>query len=305
MQITPFWASIALLRVLPVLAQTTPTPTPTSAAPSCTASLVTSLCSYPTPGLDFAVASDGKPSCWNYCNAHPPCNFVIFAAGNPLTGTGTCWLYPGESFDASAGSSDCANPYLSVYDQPVCRGSGTPTSGSCAATATPSAVASVCGYPTPPDDCFSTCTASENASDCLSQCAKADSCSYVVFNPHNPDNSPYSSGTCWMYPSGTYDARAATTCSGPPEQFVYKNECPKPSPSSSPASSSASSSATARSSTETTKTGSTASGTVGAGTAAVADAALATTSKTSASTALRLTNPLAIYMAVLLWQGIA
>jgi hypothetical protein len=300
MQTTPFWASIALLRALPVLAQTTPTPTPTatSAAPSCTASLVTSLCSYPTPGPDFAVAIDSKASCWDYCNAHPPCSFVIFAAGNPYTGTGTCWLYPGESFDASAGSSDCANPYLSVYDQPVCRSSGSPTSGNCAATATPSAIASVCGYPTPSDDCFSTCTASESASDCLSQCAKADSCSYVVFNPHNPDNSPYSSGTCWMYPSGTYDAGAATTCSGPPEQFVYKNACPKPSHSTSSASS-ASSSAPARSST-----GSTVSGTVGAGTAAVANAALATTSKTSASTALQLTHPLAICMAILLWQGI-
>ncbi|EHK47255.1 uncharacterized protein TrAtP1_010087 [Trichoderma atroviride] len=299
MKMTPFWASIALLRVLPVLAQTTTTPTPTatSAAPSCTASLVTSLCSYPTPGPDFAVASAGKASCWNYCNAHPPCSFVIFAAGNPYTGTGTCWVYPGESFDASAGSSDCANPYLSVYDQPVCRG-GTPTSGDCAATASPSAVASVCGYPTPPDDCFSTCSASEGASDCLSQCAKADSCSYVVFNPHNPDNSPYASGSCWMYSNGTYDAGAATTCSGPPEQFVYKNACPKPSPSSS--------SAPARSSTGAAGTESTATGTVGSGTAVVANAALAsTTSKTSASTALRFTNPLAIYVAGLLWQAIA
>ncbi|UKZ52903.1 hypothetical protein TrVGV298_006689 [Trichoderma virens] len=218
----------------------------------------------------------------------PPCNFVIFAAGNPLTGTGTCWLYPGESFDVSAGSSDCANPYLSVYGQPVCPGSGTPTSGNCAATATPTAVASVCGYPTPPDNCFSTCTASEGASDCLSQCAKADSCSYIVFNPHNPDNSPYSLGTCWMYPSGSYDAGAATTCSGPPEQFVYNNVCPKPSPSSSSASSSAPvpSSAASINSTEastnriagtrTAGTGSTASETVGAGTV-VAAAALATT----------------------------
>ncbi|KAL7912416.1 hypothetical protein GGI35DRAFT_440193 [Trichoderma velutinum] len=308
MKLTPFWASIAVLRVIPVLAQTTPTPS--STAPSCTASLVASLCSYPTPGPDFAVASDSKAFCWNYCNNHSPCNFVIFAAGNPLTGTGTCWLYPGESFDASAGSSDCANPYLSVYDKPVCRGSGTSTSGNCAATATPSAVASVCGYPTPPDDCFSTCSASESASDCLSQCAKADSCSYVVFNPHNPDNSPYSSGTCWMYPSGTYDAGAATTCSGPPEQFVYNNACPKPSPSSSSASSSTSSSASSSapapsSKTGTAGTGSTASETVGAETAVAAAAALATTSKTSASTALLLTNPLAIYVAVLLWQGIA
>ncbi|KAL6796317.1 hypothetical protein GGI42DRAFT_97796 [Trichoderma sp. SZMC 28013] len=296
MKVTPFWASIALLRVLPVLAATTPTATPTStsAAPSCTASLVASLCDYPEPGDDFAVASDGRPSCWDYCNANPPCNFVIFREGNPYTGTGTCWLYPGESYDASAGSS-CGDPYLFVYNQPVCssKGKGTPTSGSdsCAATATPSAIASVCGYPTPPDDCFSTCTASKGATDCLSQCAKADSCSYVVFNPHNDDNSPYASGTCWMYSEGTYDAGAATTCKGAPEQFVYKNPCPKPlhSSSSAPASS--------------TRTTSTASGTVGTETgSAVVDAEAATTSESLASTVL-LTNPLAIFMyiAVLLW----
>ncbi|PNP47803.1 hypothetical protein THARTR1_10488 [Trichoderma harzianum] len=298
MKITPFWASIALLRALPALAATTPTPTPTSSAvSSCTAALVTSLCDYPEPGPDFAVASDGRASCWEYCNAHTPCSFVIFVEGNPYTGTGTCWLYPGESFDASAGSSNCAKPYLSVYSEPVCHGKGgkgTPTSGSdgCAATATPSAVASVCGYPTPDDDCFSSCSASGGASDCLSQCARADSCSYVVFNPHNPDNSPYASGTCWMYSNGTYDAGAATTCKDAPYQFVYKNPCPKPSHSSS--------SAPAPSSTGTT---STASGTVGIETgSAVVDAEAATTSESSASTVL-LTNPLAIFMyvAVLLW----
>lgn len=300
MQITPFWASAALLRALPVLAQTTTSaPTPTSAAPSCTASLITSLCNYPTPGPDFAVATDGKAGCWEYCNDHPPCNFVVWVGGNPYTGSGTCWLYPGGNFDASAGSSDCGNPDYSVYDKPVC--SGTPTSGDCAATASPSAIAQVCGYPTPPDNCWSDCSASEGASDCLSQCAKADSCNYVVFNPHNPDNSPYASGTCWMYSNGTYDASAATTCSGAPEQFVYNNACPKPSPSSS----SASSSAPARSSTGTAGTESTASTTVGAGTSVVNNAALATNSKTSDSTALRFTQPLAIFMAVLLWQVIA
>ncbi|KAL7958025.1 hypothetical protein V8C34DRAFT_284112 [Trichoderma compactum] len=293
MKITPFWASIALLRVLPVLAATTPTPTSTSAASTCTASLVASLCDYPEPGPDFAVASDGRAFCWEYCNAHPPCSFVIFAEGNPYTGTGTCWLYPGENFDASAGSSDCGNPYLSVYGEPVCNGKGTPTSGSsgCAATATPSAIASVCGYPTPDDDCFSSCSASGGATDCLSQCAKADSCSYVVFNPHNPDNSPYASGTCWMYSNGTYDAGAATTCKGAPEQFVYKNPCPKPSHSSSSAPASS------------TGTTSTANGTVGTESGnAVVDAEAATASESSASTVL-LTNPLAIFMyvAVLLW----
>ncbi|KAF3057520.1 hypothetical protein CFAM422_012414 [Trichoderma lentiforme] len=293
MKITPFWASVALLRVVPVLAATTPSPTSTSSAPTCTASLIASLCNYPEPGPDFAVAEDSRASCWNYCNAHPPCSFVIFAEGNPYTGTGTCWLYPGESYDASAGSSNCADskPYLFVYSQPVCKGGkGSPTSDSCAATATPSAIASVCGYPTPDDDCFSSCSASYGATDCLSQCAKADSCSYVVFNPHNDDNSPYAPGSCWMYPNGTYDASAASTCKGAPEQYVYKNPCPKPSHSSS--------SAPAKS----TGTTSTASGTLGTETgSAVIDAEAATTSESSASTVL--TSPLAIFMyvAVLLW----
>ena len=239
----PFWVSIALLvpQALAALAESSVTSaTSTAAAPSCTASLVTSLCSYQKPGPEFAVASDGKAFCWDYCNAHPPCDFVIFASGNPYLGTGTCWLYPGETFEASKGtSSDCANPYLSVYSKPVCAGgSATTAVGACAATATPSAVASVCGYPTP-GDCSDGCTASDGASNCLSQCAKADSCSYVVFNPRNPSNTPYSSGSCWMYPNGKFNAGSATACSGAPEQFVYNNLCPKPSPSSSLSSSAA------------------------------------------------------------------
>lgn len=299
MKSTPFWASVALLRVSAVLAQSTitsaATATTTSAAPSCTASLITSLCNYTEPGPEFAVASSGKAYCWDYCNAHQPCNFVIFAAGNPYTGTGTCWLYPGETFDASAGSSDCSNPYLSVYDKPVCP-STTTTSDACAATATPSAIASVCGYPAP-DDCFYTCSASAGASDCLSQCAEADSCSYVVFNPHNPSNTPYASGTCWMYSNGTYDAGAVTTCSGDPEQFVYNNVCPKPSPSSTSLPS------TTASSTDSTASVDSAAAVNGDGTTN------ATLSSTTSSTNLAPTtrsfiNPLAIGMAILLWQGL-
>jgi hypothetical protein len=232
MKNTLFCAAISILRAPAILAQashTTVVSATTSATPTCTASLITSLCDYPSPGPEFAVAIESRASCWSYCSAHPPCDFVIFSAGNPSTGTGTCWLYPGKTFDASAGSSNCGNPSLSVYNKPVCVG-GSPTSGACAATASPSAVASVCGYP-PPDDCFETCVASTSASSCLSQCAKAESCSYVVFNPRNPSNSPYASGTCWMYRNGTYDAGSVTTCSGKPEQFVYHNVCPKPTPS--------------------------------------------------------------------------
>jgi hypothetical protein len=214
MKISCFWASIALYRVSAAQATGTPaiSATTTPAAPSCTASLITSLCDYPSPGPEFAVAIGSRASCWDYCNAHQPCDFVIFAAGNPYTGTGTCWLYPGESFDASAGSSGCGNPYLSVYNKPVCAG-GSPTAGACAATASPSAVASICGYE-PPEDCAETCNASESASNCLSLCAKSDSCNYAVFNALNPSNSPNASGNCWIYRNGAFNARSAKSCNG-------------------------------------------------------------------------------------------
>lgn len=199
-------------------------PTPTPEVSDCTANLITTLCDYKDPGPSFAVASSGKKHCWEYCNAHQPCNFVIFAAGNPYTGTGTCWLYPGETFDESAGEKGC--DHLSVFDKPVCP-EPTPTEGDCAATASPSAVAEVCDYAAP-ETCFSTCTASEGAVSCLSQCAEREACSYVVFVPQNPDGSPYSSGMCWMYEEDEFDASKAGTCSGKPAQFVYKNPCPKP-----------------------------------------------------------------------------
>lgn len=261
MKTTAFWTSIALAHA--VLAQglrqatggEEPTsavqwyPTPTPEVSNCTASLITTLCDYKEPGSAFAVASSGKAHCWEYCNSHQPCNFVIFAAGNPYTGTGTCWLYPDEQFDKSAGKEGC--DYLSVYDKPTCA-EPTPTSGACTATASPSAIASICDYPTPDDNCWSSCTASGGATDCLSQCAESASCSYVVFNPRNEDLSPFSSGTCWMYPNGTYDATKAGSCSGKPEQFVYENPCPKPAPSSTPSGSApASASASAPTATGT------------------------------------------------------
>lgn len=205
-------------------------PTPTPEVSNCTANLITTLCDYKKPGPAFAIASSGKAHCWEYCNSHQPCNFVIFAAGNPYTGTGTCWLYPDEQFDKSLGEEGC--DYLSIYDKPMCA-ELTPTSGACTATASPSAVASICDYPTPDDNCWSSCSASDGASNCLSQCAESDSCSYVVFNPRTEDLSPFSSGTCWMYPNGTYDATKAGSCSGKPEQYVYENPCPKPAFSSS------------------------------------------------------------------------
>ncbi|KAJ5630799.1 uncharacterized protein N7484_010899 [Penicillium longicatenatum] len=299
MKIAPFWVYIALSapRALADLTGTTATSatstTSTATASTCTASLITSLCSYPEPDLDFVVAEDSRASCWNYCNAHPPCDFVIFSAGNPTTGTGTCWLYPGETFNATEGSSDCANPTLSVYSQPVCAGgSATTTAGACTATATPSDIASVCGYPAP-GDCFDDCIASTGATDCLSQCATADSCSYVVFNPDNSGNSPYASGSCWIYPNGTFNAGSATTCSGDPEQFVYKNLCPKPSTSSSSLSSSATESSSATGTAGTTSNSTTS-----------ADTGSTTSTPNSAPVGLSLTNPLAIGVAILMWQAV-
>lgn len=243
MKVTHFWASTALFATATYaqVTQTASSPTSTtSAEPSCTASLITKLCDYPSPGPEFAVASSGIDHCLGYCNDHQPCEFVIFARGNPYTGTGTCWLYPGKSFDASAGDTDCGDPYLSVFSKPECAG-GTPTEpGACTATASPSAVASICGYE-PPETCFETCVAAESSANCLHWCAERESCSYVVFVPRNPSGSPYASGTCWIYPEGKFDESKATECSGEPEQFVYDNVCPKPKPSLSPSSASASS----------------------------------------------------------------
>jgi hypothetical protein len=130
-------------------------PTPTPEVSNCTANLITTICDYKEPGSAFAVASSGKAHCWEYCNSHQPCNFVIFAAGNPYTGDGTCWLYPDEQFDKNAGKEGC--DFLSVYDKPTCA-QPTPTVGACTATASPSAVASICDYPTPDDNCWSTCS---------------------------------------------------------------------------------------------------------------------------------------------------
>lgn len=210
-------------------------PEPSEEVSDCDAKLITTLCDYKKPLSGTAVASSGKKMCWEYCNEHPPCNFVIFAAGNPYTGSGSCWLYPGEEFEESAGEPGC--DYLSVFDKPVCAGDATKTSGACEATASPSAVAEVCGYPAPDEDCFNDCTASDGATNCMSQCVEADSCSYAVFNPHNDFDSPYFPGSCWLYPEGKFDKKKAKSCKHDPEQYVYENPCPKPKASSSRSSS--------------------------------------------------------------------
>ncbi|KAL4948840.1 hypothetical protein BDW69DRAFT_175684 [Aspergillus filifer] len=300
MKITPFWASMALLlpRTLAQSTTTSATSTSTSAAPTCTASLITTLCDYPSPG-PFAAASDGVESCWEYCNNNPPCSFVIFAAGNPYLGTGTCWVYPGETFDESKGepSSECQNAWLSVYDKPVCSnadGTPTTTSDACAtATQTPTAVASVCGYP-PPEDCNTVgCIASSGAVHCLSECAQADSCSYVVFNPHNENDSPYYDGTCWVYSSGSFDEGDATECDEP-EQFVYENACPKSSSSvsASPSASPTGERSSANGTTSTTAPGST----------ALAAEDSSPTDENSAPASLSLFTPLTMGVAVLIWS---
>ncbi|OGM45095.1 hypothetical protein ABOM_006653 [Aspergillus bombycis] len=298
MTIVLFWVTIAVLapRVLAGLTGSTTTSatstTSTSTAPSCTASLIDTLCDYPGPDLNFAVVADSRASCWDYCNNHQPCSFVIFNPGNPSLGTGTCWLYPGETFDRSKASSNCSSPYLEVYDKPKCSGGiATTTSGACTATATPSAVASICGYPAP-KDCFNTCHTSTGAPNCLSLCAEADACSYVIFKPGQSSHSPYAPGTCWVYTNGTYDEHSAGTCSGEPEQFVYDNLCPKPSPSLTSVSP-----AMQRSSgngTSSTPTGPNTSAATGP----------TTTSKNSAPTGLSLANPLPLGVAMLMWQAL-
>lgn len=303
MKIARFTASLALL-VPGTLAQSTTTsatPTSTSAAPTCTASLITTLCDYPGTG-PFAVAIDSVESCWEYCNDHPPCPFVIFAAGNPYLGTGSCWLYPGETFDESKGepSSECQRPYISVYDKPVCSnadGSPTTTSDACAtATETPTAIASVCGYPAP-DDCNTVgCIASSGAVHCLSECAEADSCSYAVFNPHNENNSPYYSGTCWVYSEGSFDKGDATECDEP-EQFVYENPCPKPSSSSASASPSPLATgdrSSANGAASTTTPGSAALGAEGS----------SPTGENSAPASLSQLAPLTMGVAALIWSAL-
>jgi len=266
MKTTPLRLGVSLIALLhipsviaePTVTATTTTTTTTSEEPSCTASLITTLCDYPEPFI--AAASSGKAYCWDYCNENPPCDFVIFAAGNPYTGTGTCWVYPGETFDEAKGTTDgCSNPYLSVYGKPECKDdapSATVPGGGCAATASPSAVASVCGYP-PPDDCFDSCKASSGAVNCLSLCAESEACSYAVFNPLGT-NSPYAPGNCWIFADGEYDAGKAGTCgSESPKQYVYNNVCPKPSTvsSSSPSATSGSDGGSATKSDNASATG--------------------------------------------------
>lgn len=271
--------------------------------PTCTASLITNLCSYPEPKI--AVASGGKSDCWEYCDSHSPCNFVIFAAGNPHTGTGTCWVYPGETFDASKGTTKCANDYLSVYNKPVCSGGPTPTAAvACAATASPSVVAGICDYPTPPGDCKDGCTASSRDVDCLSQCANAPSCNYVVFNPTNEGGWPYGPGSCWMYPKGSFDPSLAKTCIASPKQYVYYNVCPKPSPSVDPLTSSSGAKPTAGG-PQPTGTGAVAgpSGTNTAGGTETPGVNAATTSKpgNSAANGISFSHLLALGAVALFW----
>ncbi|ATY65781.1 hypothetical protein A9K55_001517 [Cordyceps militaris] len=248
MKTSTFWTVAGLVGAAAAMPANSETPaaavaadaTSTGSAPSCTASLITTLCDYPSPG-PYSAAIENKESCWRYCQEHGPCNFVIFAASGSPWGGGTCWTYPGLVFDASKGQpgSSCSFAYLSVFDKPTCTGvapgpADRVPSECSAAVATPSARAAVCGYPTPPDDCRSSCTASGGVSDCIAQCAlrAEEACTYAVFNPSDPAYLANSPGSCWMYPAGAYDAALGKTCSGDtPEQYVYDNPCPpRPSP---------------------------------------------------------------------------
>ncbi|KAH7028027.1 uncharacterized protein B0I36DRAFT_246458 [Microdochium trichocladiopsis] len=221
--------------------------TTTTSASSCTAPLIAELCDYPPPENAgyFAIAASGPSTCWEHCAKNAPCNFSVFLLNNPYTGTGTCWMYPGQSYNPAAGQADgCTRKSLSVYGQPTCSDPEQPIGGTntappaCAATASPSPVAKICDYPPPPDGCFNSCAASASSAACLSQCAQSDSCAFAIFNPGNEPLDPNYSGNCWMYPEGAvFDPKLAGTCKGDkPEQYVYQNTCPKivkPSPSSS------------------------------------------------------------------------
>ena len=185
MRATALWALNAALLHAPasVLVQAVavetsamPTSTSTSTVPSCTASAIATVCDYPSAAQGFAVASSGEAYCWQHCSENPPCEFGIFNLGNPYTGAGSCSFYPGETYDESKASTDCPDPSLYVFDQVECAGgnstaatgTGTGTGTACTATETPSAIASVCGYPPPPDDCMGSCYASADAVQCLS-----------------------------------------------------------------------------------------------------------------------------------------
>lgn len=176
-------------------------------------------------------------------------------------------------------------------------------------------MAEVCGYPAP-GDCFDNCYASSGASQCLSLCAKADACEYAVFNPHNPSNSPYGSGTCWVYGEGKFESGKAGTCAGAVEQYVYNNVCPKPKVSSTSAAVKATGTGTGGSTGGGSGSGSgngngsgsgsgkgsgTETGTVNGDAVPV----MATsTSENLAPTGLSFGRPLAVGVAALAWQGL-
>ncbi|KAK3190674.1 hypothetical protein K4F52_003365 [Lecanicillium sp. MT-2017a] len=315
-----------------------PTTTSNDVAPTCTAAQTISICDYPPPDYGFAAASSGKAHCQAYCEKVPPCNFAVFVAGNPYTGTGSCWTYPGLEYDPSKAESGC--DHLTVFIKPECHGgsegeeddgsaaataSKTTPTYTCAATESPSAVAldEVCDYPPPDADCYSNCAASGGAVQCLSQCAESQDCSFVVFNALNSAGNQYRDGNCWMYTNSTYDAGLAGTCKDKPKQFVYKNDCPKPPPPPETTTSATGSAATGSSKDGSDKggsgkdgsgkdgsgkdgsdkNGSGKDGSGGSGTAE-ADAASTTSSDSWAPTGLSVSHPLAIGAAVLALQAL-
>lgn len=231
----------AMMAIGGSLAKPAPAPAPAPSSTQrkhCSASLIAELCDYPEPIKGTAVVSSGPEFCWQYCHDNQPCSFVIFEEGNPYTGSGNCLVYHDQEYDPSKATPDgCQHKGLSVYGKPSCEGdkAAATAEGACAATASPSAIAEVCGYPTPPGDCATDgCIAAGGASDCLSFCAKAESCSYAIFNPGNEMHSEFYTGSCWIFPKGDYDSKKAKKCKGPVEQYVYKNTCPKPKPKPKP-----------------------------------------------------------------------
>ncbi|KAK6544534.1 hypothetical protein TWF694_001224 [Orbilia ellipsospora] len=103
---------------------------PTCAAPKppcdTTPALVDSVCDYPPPpdAESFAIATDGPELCQEECQKNSACQFTIYRKGTNqegIAGPGTCWIYHfGERYDATKAGKCNGNPFLFVYEKPVC-----------------------------------------------------------------------------------------------------------------------------------------------------------------------------------------
>ncbi|KAF3929214.1 hypothetical protein AA313_de0204069 [Arthrobotrys entomopaga] len=218
----------------------------TTASCSPTATLIDSLCDYPVPPNTFvnAVASDGPEYCWQACQEHPTCNFVIYRQGDlslpGISGPGTCWLYPNIKY-APKKAKKCKGteqPFLFVYDAPTCAPPPPPKPTCSALTA--HLAHSLCDYPVPPNPPMNA-VATDGPEFCWQACFDHPVCNFVIFRKGIPTLPGISGpGTCWLYPSLSYDPSKGTKCTGTdvPSLFVYNTPvcaAPKPSCDTTPA----------------------------------------------------------------------